>query len=82
MPFVSVKRTNNKPIEATSCYVCIHVYTIVKMREFSKDKVLNVMNIELKQLHLRPHSVTLCFTYTDDDDDLQTGAEVYWVQYL
>ena len=26
--------------------------------------------------------VTLCFTYADDDDDLQTGAEDGWVQFF
>ena len=58
--------------------------------------MLNIINVKLKQLklHLLPNSVTLCFTYADDDDDLktpgtgetlinlQTGAEDGWVWYL
>ena len=31
--------------------------------------MLNIVNAEL---HLNPHVVTLCFTYADDDNDLQT----------
>ena len=34
----------------------------------------------LLRLHILPHVVTLCFTYDDDDDDLQTGEEDGWVQ--
>ena len=33
-------------------------------------------------LHLLPHVVTQCFTYANDDDDLQTGAEDGWVRFL
>ena len=29
---------------------------------------------KLLKLHMLPHGVTLCFIYTDDDDDPQTGA--------
>ena len=32
-------------------------------------------------LHLLLQLVTLCFTYADDDDDLQTGAEDGWVTF-
>ena len=56
---------------------------MVKTREFSKNKVLNIVNVQLRQLrlHLLLHVVTLCFTYTNDDDDLQTGAEDGLVHY-
>ena len=62
----------------------IYIYTVAKMREFCKNKVLNVVNVELKQskFNLLPHGVTQCFTYADDGDDLQTGVEDGWVQYL
>ena len=44
------------------------------MREFSEYKVLNIVNVELKQLKMRLllQGVTLYFTYTDDNDDQQT----------
>ena len=61
------------------------MYTYVfKTREFSKNKVFNIVNVELWQLkiHLLLHVVTLCFTYANDDDDLQTGGEDGWVRYL
>ena len=50
----------------------IYIYIVVTTKEFSENKVLN--NVELLQLklHLLPHVVTLCFTYADDNDDLQT----------
>ena len=56
------------------------MYIVVKTREFSKNNI-NIINIELKQLklHLLPHGVTLCITYSDD---LQTGAEDGWVLHL
>ena len=38
----------------------------------------NTICIYLK-LHLLSQVVTLCFTYADDDDDLQTGAVDGWV---
>ena len=34
------------------------------------------------KLHLLLHVVTLCFTYADDDDGLQTGAEGGRVSFL
>ena len=48
-------------------YVCI--YIVVKTREFSENKVHNIVYIELWQLwlHLHPHVVNMCFTYADDD---------------
>ena len=57
------------------------IHVIVMTRGFSKNKVLNIVNVELKGLKLQliPHFVTLCFTY---DDDLQTGTEDVWVRYL
>ena len=51
----------------------IYIYIVVKTREFSENKVLNIVNVEQLRLHLLSHVVTLCFTYADDDDDLQTG---------
>ena len=55
-------------------YVHRYAYIVAKTKEFSKDKVLNIANVELLnlKLHLLLHVVTLCFTYADDDDDLQT----------
>ena len=57
-------------------YVCMHIYIyiVVTTKEFSENKVLNIVNGELLQLklHLLPHVAKLCFTYADDDDDLQT----------
>ena len=47
------------------------------MTKFIKDKLLNVLNIELYmqlKLHLLLHSVLLCFTYAVDDDGTQTGG--------
>ena len=54
------------------------------MKQFSENKMLNIVNVELSQLklHLLLHVVTLCFTYADEDDDLQTGAEDGWVMFL
>ena len=48
---------------------------VAKTREFIENKVLNIVDVELKQLklYLLLHVVTLCFTYADDDDKLQTG---------
>ena len=45
-----------KPLGMTMCR-----YIVVKAREFSKIKVLNIVEVELKQLrlHLLPHGVTL-----------------------
>ena len=65
-------------------YIYIYIYIVVYTREFSEDKVLNIVNVELWQLnlHLLPHVVTLCFTYADDDDDLQTSAEDHWVRFF
>ena len=39
--------------------------------------MLNIVSVERKQLrsHLLTHVVTLCFTYADDDDDLQTSSK-------
>ena len=53
----------------------MYVYIVVKTWEFSKNKVLNIVNVGLSQLrlHLLLHVVTLCFTYTDDD--LPTGGQ-------
>ena len=50
-----------------------HTYIVAKMREFSENKLHNIVKVELKQLRLQllPHVVTLCLTYTDDDDDLR-----------
>ena len=58
-------------------YICI--YIVVTMKQFSENKVLNIVNVELYQLklHLLLHAVTLCFTYADDDDDLQTYMYIY-----
>ena len=55
----------------------IYIYIVDKKREFSENKVLNIVSVELKQLKVRllPQGVTLCFTYADNDDDLQTGVE-------
>ena len=63
---------NNKQI-----YIHIYIYIVDKTREISENKVLNIVNVELLQLrlHLLLHVVTLCFTYADDDGNLQTGAE-------
>ena len=49
----------------------------MKSTEFCKDNVLNIVEVELKQLklHLLLHSVTLRFTYANDDNDLQTGVQ-------
>ena len=54
-------------------FIHIYIYIVVTTKEFSENKVLNIANVELLQLmlHLLPHVVTLCFTYADDDDDLQ-----------
>ena len=62
----------------------LSTYILPMTREFSENKVRNIVNVELKQirLHLLPHVVTLCFTYADDDDDLQTGAEDGLVRYF
>ena len=32
--------------------------------------------IYLRKLHLLPHVVILCFTYANDDDDLQTSLKI------
>ena len=56
-------------------YICM--YIVVTTKEFSENKVLNIVS-QLK-LHLLPHVVALCFTY---DDNLQTGAEDGWVLFL
>ena len=62
-------------------YIYIYIYIVVTTKEFSENKVLNIVNVELLQLrlHLLLHVVTLCYTYADDDDGLQTGAEDGWV---
>ena len=46
-----------------SFVLCIYIYVYIsssKTREFSENKVLNIVNVELKQLklHLLPHVVT------------------------
>ena len=58
-------------------HICI-IYIVVKTIEFGKDKVLNIVNVELLQLglHILLHIVTLCFTYADDDDYLQTCLKI------
>ena len=45
--------------------------------EFSENKVLDTIVEKLKQLmlHLLPHGVTLCFTYANDDEGLQSVAD-------
>ena len=55
--------------------LCTYIYIVVMMREFSKNKVLNIVSVELRQLelHLLLFSVTLCFTYPNDDDAPQTS---------
>ena len=52
-------------LKTLSIHICICMYVVVKTREFSENKVLNIVNVELKQLklHLLPHVVTVCFTY-------------------
>ena len=62
----------------------MYIFIVVKMREFNENKALNIVSLELRQLllHLLPHGMTLCFTYADVDDDLQTGAEDGWLRYL
>ena len=52
----------------------VYIYIVVKMGEISKNKVLNIVEVE--------HDVTPCFTYAGDDYDLQTGAEDGWVRYF
>ena len=56
----------------------MYIYIVIKMKESSEDKVLNIAHAELKQLklHLLPHVVTPCFTYADDDDGLKTGLMI------
>ena len=53
----------------THTYILVYIYTVVATKEFSENKVLIIVNVELYQskLHLLPHVVTLCFTYADDN---------------
>ena len=54
----------------------LYTYILVIGRKFIENNVLNTVNIELSKqlrLHLLPHGVTLCFTYTIHNDDPQTG---------
>ena len=61
-------------------YIGLYICMVVKTREFSENKVLNIVNVELKKLklHLLPHGVTLSFTYADGDDDLQIRFMIEW----
>ena len=60
----------------------MYIYIVVTTKEFNENKVLNIVNEEQLKLHLLPHGVTLCFTYADDDGDLQTGLYIYTYIYV
>ena len=51
-------------------------YTMSFKKYQSLTNVIYVCIYVWLRLHLLPHIVTLCFTYADDDDELQTGAEL------
>ena len=62
-------------------YLYLFIYLSILLMIYIHFQYVYIYLWQLK-LHLLPHAVTLCFTYVDDDDGLQTGAEDGWVRYL
>ena len=55
--------------------VCIHI--VVKTRYFTRNKAINIVNVELlQQLKSHFHVVTLSFRYAVDHGDHQTGVKI------
>ena len=53
-------------VKASYVKVCMYIYTSI---------------YRWSKLHSLPHGMTPCFTYANDDDDLQKGAEYDLVFY-
>ena len=50
-------------------YMCVCVCMVVKMSKFCKNKVLNIVDLELMKqlnLYLLLHGVTLCFIFDNE----------------
>ena len=63
-------------IDYVVLYICIYIYISIVFFNISmpllESMLLSLTNTQL-MLHLLRHGVTMCFTYADDDDDVQTG---------
>ena len=63
-------------------YIYIHIYSSYDERIQRKQSAqYRKRRARTVKVTLLPHVVTLCFTYADDDDDLQKGAEDGWVLF-